>query len=195
MQENLKHKCSRPYETKKIWSSARHHMETALPRLGSKIMLHIRLMIFRHLNDSEEIRKRAGLRPAFYDKNGETEKHQRILPSPSWWPAEIPFHLLKVPTMRWAAATPPVAFFVACRWERCPTRGQQKWKPGFWFCLCFFEFHLASLMVTMNTATCAIASSPICAFSCSGSCIRQKYCPWAVSENVPRALQANNLVT
>ena len=97
MQENLKHKCSRPYETKTIWSSARHHMETALPRLGSKIMLHIRLMIFRHLNDSEEIRKRAGLRPAFYDKNGETEKHQRILPSPSWWPRRNPLPFVEGP--------------------------------------------------------------------------------------------------
>lgn len=181
-----------------IWSSASHHMETALPRLGSKIMLHIRLMIFRHLNDSEEIRGQMpeglGWALHFTTKMGKPRNISGFTIT-ILLTRRNPLQLLKVPTMRWAAATPPVAFFVACRWERCPTHGQQKWKPGFWIYLCFFEFHLASLMVTMNTATCAIASSPICAFSCSGSCIRQKYCPWAVSENVPRALQANNLVT
>ena len=173
----------------KVWSSASHHMETSLPRLGSKIMLHIRLMIFRHLNDSEEIRGQMpeglGWALHFTTKMGKPRNISGFTIT-ILLTRRNPLHL-KVP--HHAMSSSYATSGILC----CLPMGEMS--NPFWIYLCFFEFDLASLMVTINTATCAIASSPICAFSCSGSCIRQKYCPWAVSENVARALQANNLVT
>ncbi len=63
------------------------------PRLGNKIMLHIRLMIFRQLNDSEEIRGQmpegwAGsciLQQKWWNRETSAD-----LPSLSSWPSEIP---------------------------------------------------------------------------------------------------------
>lgn len=188
MQENLEDNCSRPYANKNLVVRQPPHGNSTTQTRQQDNVTHQTddMQAFERLwRDKKANARRAGLGPAFYDKNGETEKHQRIYhhhpPDP---PKSPPF---KGP--HHAMSSSYATSGILC----CLPIGEMS--NPFWIYLCFFEFHLASLMVTINTATCAIASSPICAFSCSGSCIREKYCPWAVSENVPKALQANNLVT